>query len=163
MTLIDLCGQRFGSLQVVCLSAKTSTKGEKYWLCECDCGGITHAKTYDLKVGKKNCCPECSRNRRYAPAREAAAERARQKELEAAEKARRKAEARAAEDAKKAHDIKRFRDERQKAQKAAQENFGDCRSYMGDWCAGLTEMFCVSRGKCKFYKSKNEGEGNAQN
>lgn len=33
----------------------------------------------------------------------------------------------------------------------------DCRAYAGDRCAGLKEMLCRTRGKCKFYKSR-EGE-----
>lgn len=35
----------------------------------------------------------------------------------------------------------------------------DCVSYMSDYlhgCAALTEKLCVTRGKCKFYKSKGE-------
>lgn len=35
----------------------------------------------------------------------------------------------------------------------------DCVSYKSDYlhgCAALTEKLCVTRGKCKFYKSKGE-------
>lgn len=34
----------------------------------------------------------------------------------------------------------------------------DCRAYLDGRCVGLNEMLCKTRGKCKFYKSKNEGE-----
>lgn len=48
------------------------------------------------------------------------------------------------------------------APKAKQQEYApmtDCVSYMSDYlhgCAALTEKLCVTRGKCKFYKSKGE-------
>lgn len=37
--------------------------------------------------------------------------------------------------------------------------FKDCNCYASKYaCSALEEMFCRTRGKCKFYKSKNEGE-----
>lgn len=52
---IDLAGQKFGKLQVLCVDKNPSNK-TKRWLCRCDCGNITTAKTNELTSGHKTSC-----------------------------------------------------------------------------------------------------------
>lgn len=121
MILIDMCGQTFGSLQVVCLSKNTSNSGERMWVCECECGKIVYVRGNDLRAGLRDCCPECARKRGIE----------------------RRSETMAA---------------KPKESKPVYEPKEDCRAYIGDRCAGLKEMFCKTKGECKFYKPKEKGE-----
>lgn len=52
---IDLSGQRFGRLTVVCKDPVKHKKGT-YWICNCDCGGTKTVITYSLKAGKVRSC-----------------------------------------------------------------------------------------------------------
>lgn len=52
---IDLASQKFGKLQVLCVDTNPSNK-TKRWLCRCDCGNITTAKTNELTSGHKTSC-----------------------------------------------------------------------------------------------------------
>lgn len=49
---IDLASQKFGKLQVLCVDTNPSNK-TKRWICRCDCGNITTAKTNELTSGHK--------------------------------------------------------------------------------------------------------------
>lgn len=51
----DITGMRFGLLTVVKQSGSTP-KGQRLWVCSCDCGGTTIAKTDKLKSGRKISC-----------------------------------------------------------------------------------------------------------
>lgn len=102
--LIDICGQTFGQLKVVCLSDEVSNGGERKWVCECSCGRTVHIRGWELRSGKRTCCSYCTSKKPRRPQ----------------------------------HEPKT-----------------DCRAYAGDRCAGLLEMFCRTRGECKFYKSKD--------
>ena len=57
--LVDVTGQRFGKLTVVCKSDKTSPAGA-LWICKCDCGGETITTSYKLRTGHTLTCG-CSR------------------------------------------------------------------------------------------------------
>lgn len=215
--MIDLCGQRFGQLEVACLSERKTSGGACIWVCECSCGNIIHARGDELRAGTKTCCPQCSRDKRFAPARERAAEKAKQAEAERArlrEAARAersrlkkaaeaesmvgrkfgKLEVKALTDKRKRHyrvwlcececgsittvsterlnagqdccgecAKKRGRQARreelkaelEKNRQAALEKYSDCRCWRDTHCEGLSEMLCVTRGQCKFYKSKD--------
>jgi hypothetical protein len=52
----DLTGRRFGSLVVMSLSDRRGRQGERYWVCECDCGGRTEVLTYHLRHGRITAC-----------------------------------------------------------------------------------------------------------
>ena len=52
--LIDLTGQRFGRLTVVC-RVENGPAGSR-WLCKCDCGGETTAYGSDLRSGHSSSC-----------------------------------------------------------------------------------------------------------
>ena len=52
---IDLTNQKFGKLQVLCIDTNPLNK-TKRWLCRCDCGNITTAKTNELTSGHKTSC-----------------------------------------------------------------------------------------------------------
>jgi hypothetical protein len=53
--LIDLTGQRFGRLTVVC-RVKNHRNGRARWLCRCDCGGERSPQGNHLKHGKISSC-----------------------------------------------------------------------------------------------------------
>ena len=57
--LIDLTGQRFGKLTIICrdydIQREKSDK-EVYWKCQCDCGNIVSKRGHDLKSGKIVSC-----------------------------------------------------------------------------------------------------------
>lgn len=55
--LIDLTGQRFGSLVVV--GPVRRTPGRTYWPCRCDCGATFDACGYHLRTGKTKRCFGC--------------------------------------------------------------------------------------------------------
>lgn len=49
-------GQRFGKLIVIKATDKRYQNGEKYYLCQCDCGNTTLARWSSLISGRKNSC-----------------------------------------------------------------------------------------------------------
>lgn len=69
--MVDLTGQKFGRLRVI------GRSGYIYnctaWLCECECGNTTRARSYDLRAGLRKSCG-CKRDRKSkakAPAEKA--------------------------------------------------------------------------------------------
>jgi hypothetical protein len=50
----NLTGQRFGRLAV--LQEAGARHGNRYWRCECDCGGETTVRTKSLRNGDTNSC-----------------------------------------------------------------------------------------------------------
>ena len=57
--LIDLTGQQFGRLTVLCRAAKPegATSSSAFWLCRCECGKEKIISGNVLKQGKaKSCC-----------------------------------------------------------------------------------------------------------
>lgn len=61
--LIDLTGQRFGSLTVI--KRDESRRGKVYWICRCDCGNIKSVESYKLKTGNTSSCGCKQYNRPY--------------------------------------------------------------------------------------------------
>lgn len=58
--LIDLTGQRFGSLVVIGYSPrKTEKRHEAHWLCQCICGNHVLARSDNLRKGRTTKCSEC--------------------------------------------------------------------------------------------------------
>lgn len=55
MSVVDVVGQRFGRLTVVCRSERKSTAGA-LWLCKCDCGGATTTTSLKLRNGHTKSC-----------------------------------------------------------------------------------------------------------
>lgn len=51
---IDLTGQRFGKLTVICFSGRRGRK--RMWLCECECGKQVERETWYLKSGHGLSC-----------------------------------------------------------------------------------------------------------
>lgn len=135
MALIDISGQTFGKLQVVCISEHSASSGERLWVCECECGNICRARGGDLRSGLKTCCPECGQKRG-----------AEVRKMTMAANPKPPKPPKPPEPPKPP-----------KPPKPVYEAKEDCRAYVDGRCAGLKEMFCKTRGKCKFYKSR-EGE-----
>ena len=54
MKLIDLTGQRFGSLVVI--ERDYSDKKNAKWFCQCDCGKIVSKSGQGLRNGESTCC-----------------------------------------------------------------------------------------------------------
>lgn len=52
---IDLRGERFGKLTVI-ERAGVDSRGERLWLCECDCGNTAIASTSVLRGNRKKSC-----------------------------------------------------------------------------------------------------------
>lgn len=59
-TLIDLTGQRFGGLTVLCRMPNLGRT--VYWLCVCDCGAPAECSSGNLRSGKSTTCG-CSRTK----------------------------------------------------------------------------------------------------
>ena len=55
-SLIDLTGQRFGKLTVLCKDGRTKHGDEANWLCRCDCGAIKSIKSSALRRGDAKSC-----------------------------------------------------------------------------------------------------------
>lgn len=53
---IDLTGQKFNKLTVLCKSNKRDNSGSIYWKCKCDCGNETLVITKHLKNGHTKSC-----------------------------------------------------------------------------------------------------------
>lgn len=56
--IIDLSGQRFGSLTAVGLAKKKGSQGETLWNCLCDCGKTAIGPTAKLRNGVKHRCSQ---------------------------------------------------------------------------------------------------------
>lgn len=56
MKTIDISGERFGKLLVESLSKKRTNKGEVFWNCVCDCGGISEVRGNYLRNGTTKSC-----------------------------------------------------------------------------------------------------------
>ena len=54
---LDLTGQKFGMLTVICTAPNIKTKTA--WLCRCDCGEERIVRTKDLRAGKVSNCGSC--------------------------------------------------------------------------------------------------------
>lgn len=57
--IINLIGQRFGSLQVVERSPRKTKYGGTYWICRCDCGNEVVVRSDNLRRGRTGQCSEC--------------------------------------------------------------------------------------------------------
>lgn len=60
---IDLSGQRFGTLTVICRSDKRAPRGARtvpLWECRCDCGTLTYKATDKLKDSCVSMCEACA-------------------------------------------------------------------------------------------------------
>lgn len=57
--LINLTGQRFGSLMVTGRSARKTKWGGTYWICLCDCGNEVVVRSDNLRRGRTTQCSEC--------------------------------------------------------------------------------------------------------
>ena len=53
--IVDLGGQRFGKLLVMC-SVGSDKRGNRLWECRCDCGGATKVTTSNLRRGHSRSC-----------------------------------------------------------------------------------------------------------
>lgn len=58
---LDLTGRRYGSLEV--LKLFRSIKGQRHWVCRCDCGKRTRVRGGNLTSGSSTSCG-CARNAR---------------------------------------------------------------------------------------------------
>jgi len=56
MKMVDLSGQTFGRLTVICASDKRSKSGDMYWNCVCECGNKKEVVSTNLKHGKTKSC-----------------------------------------------------------------------------------------------------------
>lgn len=54
--LIDLTGQRFGRLTVLCKDANRITNSGSYWICRCDCGNVKSIRSSALRRGEIQSC-----------------------------------------------------------------------------------------------------------
>lgn len=57
--LIDLTGQRFGSLTVIERSNRKTKWGGTYWICQCDCGHLVIVRSDNLRRGRSSQCSHC--------------------------------------------------------------------------------------------------------
>lgn len=150
MALIDLCGQTFGKLQVVCISEHVASSGERYWVCECECGNICRARGGELRSGLKTCCPKCS----IKALSEQRSERAKARW---AEQAREPKSPRPPGAPRLGRPPKPKPPKPPKPVKPVYEAKVDCISYISECqCDVLKEMLCKKKGKCGFYKSSVE-------
>ena len=53
---VDISNQRFGRLIAVSDSGRRSTRGDVYWLCQCDCGLSTEVVLGNLRSGNVTSC-----------------------------------------------------------------------------------------------------------
>lgn len=54
MRLIDLSGEKYGRLTVICRAENKN--GRTRWLCECDCGSLVEVSGNDMRMGKVQSC-----------------------------------------------------------------------------------------------------------
>lgn len=152
MVMIDLCGQTFGSLYVVCLSDKVTNAGERIWVCECECGNICRARGGELRSGQKISCPTCS----YKAAGE---RKSAQTKAWWAEQPRKPKPPRPLGAPRLGRPPKPKPPEPPKPVKPVYEAKADCVHYISDCqCKVLKEMLCKKKGKWGFYKSTIEND-----
>lgn len=53
--LIDLTGQKFGKLEVICKDTERKAR-EAYWICKCDCGNMYSTRGTSLRNGRTTSC-----------------------------------------------------------------------------------------------------------
>ena len=53
---VDLTGQRFGLLTVIRAADEKTPRGERVWMCVCDCGNTSQVRTGDLRSGNTKSC-----------------------------------------------------------------------------------------------------------
>lgn len=54
MRLVDLSGEKYGRLTVICRAENKN--GRTSWLCECDCGSLVEVRGNDMRMGKVQSC-----------------------------------------------------------------------------------------------------------
>lgn len=54
--IIDLTGQRFTRLVVLCSAGRHNSHGERLWICQCDCGNTAEVSTNSLRSGNAHSC-----------------------------------------------------------------------------------------------------------
>lgn len=59
--LIDITGQRFGSLVVRERYSENTKDGKPRWICDCDCGNVTITPGRSLRCGQAKSCGLCKR------------------------------------------------------------------------------------------------------
>ena len=52
----DLTNQKFGSLKVIQLLDRKNASGNRYWLCQCDCGNQIEVASSNLRSGHVLSC-----------------------------------------------------------------------------------------------------------
>ena len=57
--MIDLTGQRFGSLTVIRYSPRKTKGNGTYWVCKCDCGQYLLVRSDNLRLGRSTKCSDC--------------------------------------------------------------------------------------------------------
>jgi len=62
--IINILGQRFGSLTVIRFEGQASTSGRALWLCRCTCGSEKIIKSHSLRGGLSRSCG-CSNTHQY--------------------------------------------------------------------------------------------------
>lgn len=62
---IDLTGNTYGRLTVLCKDNERKTNSGSYWICKCDCGNIKSIKSSSLRRGEIQSCG-CLRNEKVA-------------------------------------------------------------------------------------------------
>lgn len=67
--LIDLTGQKFGRLTVLCKDKDRKTNNGSYWICQCDCGNVKSVKSSSLRREEIQSCG-CYRNDRIREAKQ---------------------------------------------------------------------------------------------
>ena len=54
MRMLDLTGERYGKLIVICFVKKENK--QRYWFCSCDCGKTKNASVQSLRAGNTKSC-----------------------------------------------------------------------------------------------------------
>jgi len=57
--MVDRTGHRYGSLVVLRLGERVTSRGGKFWLCQCDCGTIKEVDGTNLNSGTTRSCGMC--------------------------------------------------------------------------------------------------------
>jgi hypothetical protein len=64
--LIDLAGKRFGRWRVIADLGYLGGRGQRYWLCRCDCGTERPVQGQTLREGRSRSCGPYTHWRRIA-------------------------------------------------------------------------------------------------